>query len=52
MDYWGIGLLALWVGSLQLALDLGQQRDWFSSPFITTLVVMPAAAWSPSSSAS
>ena len=40
VDYWGIGLLALWVGSLQLALDLGQQRDWFSSPFITTLVVM------------
>ncbi|MEZ5289373.1 MAG: DHA2 family efflux MFS transporter permease subunit, partial [Vicinamibacterales bacterium] len=40
VDYWGIGLLALWVGSLQLALDLGQQRDWFSSPFITTLVVL------------
>lgn len=40
VDYWGIGLLALWVGCLQLALDLGQQRDWFSSPFITTLVVI------------
>ena len=40
VDYWGIGLLALWVGSLQLALDLGQQRDWFSSPFIATLVVL------------
>src|SRR5262245_38375370 len=40
IDYWGIGLLALWVGSLQLALDLGQERDWFSSPFITALVVM------------
>lgn len=39
IDYWGIGLLALWVGTLQLALDLGQQRDWFSSPFITGLVV-------------
>jgi MFS transporter, DHA2 family, multidrug resistance protein len=39
IDYWGIGLLALWVGSLQLALDLGQERDWFSSPFITALVV-------------
>ena len=35
IDYWGIGLLALWVGALQLALDLGQERDWFSSPFIT-----------------
>lgn len=38
IDYWGIGLLALWVGSLQLALDLGQQRDWFSSLLITALV--------------
>ena len=35
IDYWGIGLLALWIGTLQLALDLGQERDWFSSPFIT-----------------
>lgn len=40
IDYWGIGLLALWVGSLQLALDLGQERDWFSSPFITTLACL------------
>src|SRR6185436_5742565 len=40
IDYWGIGLLALWVGSLQLALDLGQERDWFSSRFIATLIVM------------
>jgi DHA2 family multidrug resistance protein len=42
VDYWGIGLLALWIGSLQIALDLGQERDWFSSPFITTLVMMSA----------
>src|SRR5262249_3380423 len=37
---WGIGLLALWIGSLQIALDLGQERDWFSSAFITTLIVI------------
>jgi DHA2 family multidrug resistance protein len=43
IDYWGIGLLALWIGSLQIALDLGQQRDWFSSAFITTLIVMACA---------
>src|SRR5580765_5429542 len=43
IDYWGIGLLALWVGTLQLALDLGQERDWFSSPFITGLVVISGA---------
>ncbi len=40
IDYWGIGLLALWVGCLQLALDLGQERDWFSSPFIAALIVI------------
>jgi DHA2 family multidrug resistance protein len=39
IDYIGIGLLAIWVGSLQLALDLGQEHDWFSSPFILTLVI-------------
>jgi len=40
IDYWGIGLLALWIGSLQIALDLGQERDWFSSPFITVLIAI------------
>jgi DHA2 family multidrug resistance protein len=39
IDYWGIGLLAVWVGSLQIALDLGQEHDWFSSTFITGLVL-------------
>jgi DHA2 family multidrug resistance protein len=43
IDYWGIGLLALWVGSLQLVLDLGQERDWLASPFILTLVVSSGA---------
>ena len=42
IDYWGIGLLALWVGSLQIALDLGQERDWFTSPFITGLILAAA----------
>jgi DHA2 family multidrug resistance protein len=42
IDYWGIGLLALWIGSLQIALDLGQERDWFSSLFITSLVAAAA----------
>jgi MFS transporter, DHA2 family, multidrug resistance protein len=39
IDYWGIGLLAIWIGSLQIALDLGQERDWFSSAFITALIL-------------
>jgi DHA2 family multidrug resistance protein len=42
IDFWGIGLLALWIGSLQIALDLGQERDWFSSRFIFALVAIAA----------
>ena len=34
VDYWGIGMLAVWIGSLQVVLDKGEQEDWFSSPFI------------------
>jgi DHA2 family multidrug resistance protein len=43
IDYWGIGLLAVWVGALQLALDLGQEHDWFSSRFITALACVCGA---------
>jgi DHA2 family multidrug resistance protein len=40
VDWWGIGLLALWVGALQIMLDKGQEEDWFSSDLIRTLLVM------------
>ena len=40
LDYIGIGLLAVGVGSLQVLLDKGQEDDWFGSGFITTLVVL------------
>jgi len=39
-DYIGFGLLAIGVGALQVALDKGQEDDWFGSRFITTLVVL------------
>ena len=39
IDYWGIGLLAVWIGALQLVLDLGQERDWLASPFILALTI-------------
>jgi len=42
LDYIGIGLLALGVGSLQILLDKGQEDDWFGSRFITTLIVTAA----------
>src|SRR5437764_1671768 len=42
VDSWGIGLLALFIGSLQILLDKGQQEDWFSSNFIRTLALLSA----------
>jgi DHA2 family multidrug resistance protein len=40
IDYWGIGMLALGIGTLQFVLDKGQEADWFSSNMITTLAVI------------
>ena len=34
IDYWGIGLLAVGVGALQVVLDKGQEEDWFGSNWI------------------
>jgi DHA2 family multidrug resistance protein len=34
IDTWGIGLLALGVGALQVVLDKGQEEDWFGSNWI------------------
>src|SRR5215470_14562394 len=42
VDYWGIGMLAVGIGALQIVLDKGQQSDWFSSNFITTLAIVAA----------
>src|ERR1700710_692923 len=38
VDYWGIGMLAVWIAALQLSFDKGQQMDWFNSPFIVGLL--------------
>ena len=34
IDGLGFGLMALWLGSLQLVLDKGQEADWFGSTWI------------------
>src|SRR6202795_2232638 len=39
-DFIGFSLLTVGVGALQIALDKGQEDDWFGSLFITTLVVI------------
>src|SRR5438132_10580906 len=42
IDYWGIGMLAVGIGALQIVLDKGQEEDWFSSHFITVLAIVSA----------
>jgi DHA2 family multidrug resistance protein len=42
VDYWGIGMLAVGIGALQIVLDKGQQEDWFSSNLIVALAVISA----------
>lgn len=40
IDFWGMGLLAVGIGALQIMLDKGQQEDWFESRFIVVLAVV------------
>jgi DHA2 family multidrug resistance protein len=38
-DAWGMAMLVLGMGALQILLDKGQEEDWFNSRFIITLAV-------------
>jgi DHA2 family multidrug resistance protein len=40
LDYIGVGLLAIGLGSLEIVLDKGQRADWFSSGFIVCFAVL------------
>lgn len=39
IDWWGIILLAVFVGSLQYVLERGHEDDWFASPTIVVLTI-------------
>jgi len=43
IDWSGLGLMAVGLGSLQLMLEKGQEKDWFSSSFIVWLAVLAVA---------
>lgn len=45
IDFLGIGLLALSVGSLQYVLEKGQEDDWFTDSTITVLAVTSALSF-------
>jgi MFS transporter, DHA2 family, multidrug resistance protein len=42
IDYWGIGMLVVGIGALQILLDKGQQEDWFESNAMIALAVLSA----------
>jgi len=42
IDYIGIGLISLGLGSMQIVLDKGQREDWFSSKFIVRFLRVDA----------
>jgi DHA2 family multidrug resistance protein len=45
IDYQGILLLALCVGSLQWMLERGERYDWFESRFVTILAIVSAVSF-------
>ena len=42
VDYWGLGLIVVGIGALQIVLDKGEREDWFSSDFIVRLSIVAA----------
>jgi DHA2 family multidrug resistance protein len=44
IDYLGFGLMALWLGTMQLLLDKGQEADWFQADWIRWLTAVSAIA--------
>ena len=45
IDAIGLGLLAIWIGSMQYILDKGQEEDWWGSPRIRWFAVVLAAGF-------
>lgn len=42
IDYIGFGFMALWLSTLQIVLDKGQEEDWFASSWITKFAIVSA----------
>jgi DHA2 family multidrug resistance protein len=44
IDYLGFGFMAIWLGTLQLMLDKGQEADWFAARWICWITTISAIA--------
>jgi DHA2 family multidrug resistance protein len=45
IDALGFGFLAVWLGTLQIILDKGQQEDWFASIWIRSFTLISVACF-------
>jgi uncharacterized membrane protein (DUF2068 family) len=45
IDFTGFALLAVWLGTLQIILDKGQQEDWFGSVWIRWFAAISAVSF-------
>jgi DHA2 family multidrug resistance protein len=44
IDWWGLGLMVMGFGCLQLVLDRGEREEWFDSATIVTLAIVAVCA--------
>jgi DHA2 family multidrug resistance protein len=44
IDWWGLGLMVVGFGCLQLVLDRGEREDWFDSTLIVTMTLTTVVA--------
>ncbi len=42
IDLVGLGLMVVWIGSLQIMLDIGREHDWFADPTVVVLGLVAA----------
>jgi MFS transporter, DHA2 family, multidrug resistance protein len=45
IDFIGFGLLAVWLATLQIVLDKGQEADWFGAEWVRWFTVISVAAF-------
>src|SRR5690606_3576584 len=45
IDTVGVAMLVVWVGALQIMLDLGKNADWFNSPTIVIFAIIAAVGF-------
>ncbi|WP_406623511.1 DHA2 family efflux MFS transporter permease subunit [Acidovorax sp. SDU_ACID1] len=42
IDCIGLALLVIWVGAMQIMLDIGKEHDWFESPWVVACALVAA----------